>query len=164
MFKRRPIADVEVQITPMLDMAFQILAFFIMTYNPMPLEGQFAMNLLPATPQVELEQAPSESEEEPDPEIPAEARTLTTTLYARPDGTLDRAVVGENELESMQALNTLLRGILGDDSQPFDRAEILSDPQLKYSELIRVVDIYMGLGVSEISFGEASFYDGGISL
>jgi biopolymer transport protein ExbD len=33
-------ADVPLPITPMLDMAFQLLAFFIMTYNPVDLEGQ----------------------------------------------------------------------------------------------------------------------------
>ncbi len=37
-----------VQIAPMLDMAFQLLTFFILTYHPMPTEGQFVMNLLPA--------------------------------------------------------------------------------------------------------------------
>jgi len=34
-------------ITPMLDMSFQILAFFIMTYHPSSLEGHIDGNLLP---------------------------------------------------------------------------------------------------------------------
>jgi len=34
-------------ITPMLDMSFQILAFFIMTYHPSALEGHFDIKLLP---------------------------------------------------------------------------------------------------------------------
>lgn len=34
-------------ITPMLDMAFQILAFFIMTYHPSALEGHIPGNLAP---------------------------------------------------------------------------------------------------------------------
>ena len=34
-------------ITPMLDMAFQILAFFIMTYNPSALEGHIPGSLVP---------------------------------------------------------------------------------------------------------------------
>ena len=34
-------------ITPMLDMAFQVLAFFIMTYHPSALEGHFDINMLP---------------------------------------------------------------------------------------------------------------------
>jgi biopolymer transport protein ExbD len=34
-------------ITPMLDMAFQLLAFFVMTYHPHALEGQIDGKLLP---------------------------------------------------------------------------------------------------------------------
>lgn len=34
-------------ITPMLDMAFQLMAFFIMTYHPSSLEGHFDIKLLP---------------------------------------------------------------------------------------------------------------------
>src|SRR5580704_15976345 len=36
-------------ITPMLDMSFQILSFFIMTYHPSALEGHIAGSLAPPT-------------------------------------------------------------------------------------------------------------------
>ena len=32
-------------ITPMLDMSFQLLSFFILTFHPMPTEGQLSINL-----------------------------------------------------------------------------------------------------------------------
>jgi biopolymer transport protein ExbD len=35
----------DLPITPMLDMSFQLLAFFIMTFKPAPTEGQIAMML-----------------------------------------------------------------------------------------------------------------------
>jgi biopolymer transport protein ExbD len=38
----------DLPITPMLDMSFQLLAFFIMTFKPTPTEGQIAMTLPPA--------------------------------------------------------------------------------------------------------------------
>jgi biopolymer transport protein ExbD len=38
----------DLPITPMLDMSFQLLAFFIMTFKPAPTEGQIAMSLPPA--------------------------------------------------------------------------------------------------------------------
>ena len=47
--------EIEIPITPMLDMAFQLLTFFILTYQPAPSEGQFSMNLLPAQPATEME-------------------------------------------------------------------------------------------------------------
>ena len=38
----------DVPITPMLDMAFQLLTFFVLTYRPAPAKVQFGMKLLPA--------------------------------------------------------------------------------------------------------------------
>ena len=35
----------DLPITPMLDMSFQLLAFFVMTFRPAPTEGQIAMTL-----------------------------------------------------------------------------------------------------------------------
>src|SRR5882762_9919615 len=35
----------DLPITPMLDMSFQLLAFFIMTFKPAPTEGQIALAL-----------------------------------------------------------------------------------------------------------------------
>ena len=37
--------DIAVPIVPMLDMSFQLLAFFILTFKPMPTEGQLSINL-----------------------------------------------------------------------------------------------------------------------
>jgi biopolymer transport protein ExbD len=39
--------DPDLPITPMLDMSFQLLAFFIMSFKPMPTEGQMTVNLPP---------------------------------------------------------------------------------------------------------------------
>lgn len=72
-------------ITPFLDMAFQILTFFVFTYNPTAMEGQFTIALAagesagekkPASPQV----APVETKAKPQ---------ITVIAYARPDGKLD---------------------------------------------------------------------------
>src|SRR5438132_4181412 len=43
-------------ITPMLDMSFQILAFFIMTYHPSAMEGHIAGSLAP--PEITATKAP----------------------------------------------------------------------------------------------------------
>lgn len=56
--KRReePPVDVTLPITPMLDMSFQLLSFFILTFRPMPIEGQLAVNL----PKVDAAADPTE--------------------------------------------------------------------------------------------------------
>src|SRR5947209_14965618 len=40
-----PLVDPDLPITPMLDMSFQLLSFFILTFHPMPTEGQLSVNL-----------------------------------------------------------------------------------------------------------------------
>jgi biopolymer transport protein ExbD len=41
------LVEPDLPITPMLDMSFQLLAFFIMTFRPSPTEAQIAMSLPP---------------------------------------------------------------------------------------------------------------------
>src|SRR4029078_9410168 len=43
--KRRSAEGVEINLAAMLDMAFQLLMFFILTFSPMPLESQIAAQL-----------------------------------------------------------------------------------------------------------------------
>ena len=90
MRKRRKVRRAEeptVQIAPMLDMAFQLLTFFILTYHPMPSEGQFLMNLLPPQPATSINaEAPSDAAASD--KLPASLRTLPTVLKAGPGGSL----------------------------------------------------------------------------
>jgi biopolymer transport protein ExbD len=146
--------DVEIPVTPMLDMAFQLLTFFILTYHPMPSEVQFVMNLMPASPATDFrEQAPSESTPT-NPEIPSALRTLPTLLRAGEGGKLGRVTLGENDMNGMDALKKELKSILEDPTLPFDQALIKVDPDLLYSELMQVIDVFASLKVSKISFAE----------
>ncbi|MCE9568203.1 MAG: biopolymer transporter ExbD [Planctomycetes bacterium] len=42
------LVEADLPITPMLDMSFQLLSFFIMTFHPSPTEGQIALALPPS--------------------------------------------------------------------------------------------------------------------
>ena len=74
--------EVELPITPMLDMAFQLLAFFILTYHPSALEGQIRL-ALPAAGQAKaksvLDIDPT-TISDPDAEPPSE---LTIVIKGR---------------------------------------------------------------------------------
>jgi biopolymer transport protein ExbD len=144
----------EIPVTPMLDMAFQLLTFFILTYHPMPSEVQFVMNLMPAAPATDFRaQAPAETTAT-NPDIPAALRTLPTLLRAGEGGKLGRVTLGENDMEGMEALKKELKSILGDPTLPFDQALIKVDPDLLYSELMQVIDVFASLKVTKISFAE----------
>jgi biopolymer transport protein ExbD len=153
--KRMKQTEVEVQVTPMLDMAFQLLTFFILTYSPAPVEGQFAMNLLPAAPALDAAAAPTEMPPAGPVELPAALRTLTTSLRATPGGGLESIQIGENEpMNDLETLRDQAKAIFGAQDQPFEQVLIEVDPRLRYSELMRVIDIFASLDITRISFAE----------
>jgi biopolymer transport protein ExbD len=158
-FKRNE-EDVEIPVTPMLDMAFQLLTFFILTYHPMPTEGQFVMNLLPASPATDFRAAQAQAETaQTNPDVPATLRTLPTVLRAGEGGRLGKVTIGELEVEGKEALAKELETILKDPTLPFDQALIKVDPDLKYAELMQVIDVFSRLKVTKISFAELTAED-----
>ncbi len=154
--------DIEIPVTPMLDMAFQLLTFFILTYRPAPAEGQFAMNLLPAQPATVIsKEAPKDQSNN---SLSAELRTLQTVLRAGGDGQISQITLNDSPVVDLKALKTELESYVNDPNLQFDQALIKVDPNLKYAELIRVVDVYSSLNpkpLTKISFAELTPADGG---
>jgi len=150
--------EVEVQITPMLDMAFQLLTFFILTFRPMPTEGQFSMNLLPSAPSIDITQTDQKTDQNDSSDTPAMLRTLTVQLRSNLDGTLAQMSIGENDFPTLDLLKSRLKEIVADKTLPFDQAVIQSDPGLKYEDLMRVIDVFAGpeVGITKLSFSELS--------
>ena len=152
--KKKKEEEITIPITPMLDMAFQLLTFFILTYHPMPAEGQFVMNLLPASPATDFRAQSAAETSATNPDIPAALRTLPTLLRAGEGGAIGRVTLGEIDVEGMDALKRELKAILEDPTLPFDQAVIKVDPDLRYSELMQVIDVFSSLKVTKISFAE----------
>lgn len=147
-----------VQIAPMLDMAFQLLTFFILTYHPMPSEGQFLMNLLPPQPATSMNaEAPAEAASD---KLPASLRTLPTVLKAGPGGSLAEIALGEQAVPTdPSALEKELDKYLQDPNLPFDQTLLKVDPNLRYSELMKVINAFSNAFIRakkppNISFGE----------
>jgi biopolymer transport protein ExbD len=146
--------EVEIQVTPMLDMAFQLLTFFILTYRQMPVEGQFAMSLLPASPVMDMNTPVVDA---PPPagqvELPAPLRTLNTTLRASDEGGLGSIQIGDNPaMTDLEALRAQVKTIFGSNDLPFEQVLIEVDPRLRYSDLMRVIDVFATENVTKISF------------
>ncbi|WP_435006797.1 ExbD/TolR family protein [Tundrisphaera lichenicola] len=147
--------EIEIPITPMLDMAFQLLTFFILTYKPAPIEGQFSMNLLPAQAATEISK--EQPKEEATPSLDAELRTLKTVLRAGELGQLGEVTLADNPVADLVELKKELEVFVNDPNVVFDQALIRVDPQLKYSELVKVIDVFASLKpkpLTKISFAE----------
>ena len=153
--------EVEIPITPMLDMAFQLLTFFILTYHAAPTEGQFSMNLLPA--QAATVVGKENPKEESGDNLSVELRTLKTTLRAAPGGELGQITLSDNPITDLNALRTELEALVNNPNLQFEQALIAVDPRLKYAELVKVIDVYSSLKpkpLTKIAFKELTSADG----
>lgn len=150
MKKRKNDIEIELPITPMLDLAFQLLTFFILTYNPAPPENQFAMSLLPVAMKTQATGSGAESDT---PTIASDVETIPVTLLAGAGGSLAAIVVGDSEIEGADLIAAFRAQLRADYiGEGFDQATITVDGNLLYSELINVIDVFLGEGISKISF------------
>ncbi len=140
----------EVSLAPMLDMAFNLLTFFIFTFRPAPIELQFNLNLLPTSPTAEPETPPEEAPSDQ----PAPIRMLTTSLFADSEGRLSRATLEEFEFDDLKGLGDRLKTILSDPELGFDQATIQVDSKLHYRYLVEVINLFAALKLTKISFSE----------
>lgn len=158
--RKKGSSDVDIPITPMLDMAFQLLTFFILTYVPAPQETSFSTNLLPAQAATKLD-AQVSSDSASNADLPASLRTLDTGLKAGEGGQLGRVTLGDNAIDGLAAFEKELTSILNDPNLAFDQALIRVDPRLHYAEVMKVIGIYAKLKITKISFAEMTAGDEG---
>jgi biopolymer transport protein ExbD len=155
--------EIEIPITPMLDMAFQLLTFFILTYRPAPTEGQFSMNLLPAQKAIDITK--DQAKDTPANSVDASLRTLKTTLRAGENGLLGEMTLADKTIGGMAELKTELESFVNDPVLSFDQAVINVDPNLRYSEVMKVIDVFSSLKpkpLTKISFSELNDVGGGV--
>jgi biopolymer transport protein ExbD len=95
----------DLPITPMLDMSFQLLAFFVFTFDPAPIEGQIAMSL-PKAEGGDSSVAPTLMEDKPEAFIvrieAADNGTISKMSLTKKDDVDTRAVELGADIKSFQ--------------------------------------------------------------
>lgn len=142
-------SSTSVFVTPMLDMAFQILAFFVFTYQPSALEGQFPISL------AQGEAAGDKELTKPQEKVAVDQPTeLKSTLFiearAREKGKLDSLIVGTTRIQPDAAeqdrTTALINGLakemleLKRINPTEERITIKGTPTLRWDEMMRVID------------------------
>jgi len=130
---------VEIQMTPMIDIVFQLLVFFIMTFKIVSPEGDFNIKM-PIL-------APSQGEPDPNQMPPIKVR-----LRAGPDGKLAGAAMNNRPLDISQNFRDLqqqIREIVGDDRGPGSIAAetevaLDCDYQLRFEYVIDTITAVSG--------------------
>src|SRR5262245_48000151 len=134
--------EVELNLASMLDMAFQLLAFFILTFRPSPVESELALNLPPPRAIA----GPINAAQPPEG---AGSDTVDTSFMVgvRADGEghvagvqLDfggPAFTGPASEANLRYLDGRLRDIFSAQSEPYDQVVVSVDPTLRFDELMK---------------------------
>jgi len=157
--RRHPPGDVELNLAAMLDMAFQLLTFFILTFKPAPIEGQVLLRLPPPHPITNI--AGEKAGNEPSNTNPLEGlTTLVVSALAHPDGSLKQMAVGETPVAGLTALERTLEDVFRDPASGFDQVILQVDSRLHYGPLMQIIDVCTkqkladGQSLSKLSFVE----------
>jgi len=150
--KKEPPIEITLPITPMLDMAFQLLSFFLLTFKPMPTEGQMSINL----PKTDVASTPSES---PVPDTDKKDE-YTVVLYSAGGDigliSFKGPVSAPAELSGDNKLPALLQR-LKDIPKPAGKGPdsisitIEAAPDLNYSRLIEIMDLCKRSGYETVN-------------
>ncbi|MGQ9574438.1 MAG: ExbD/TolR family protein [Thermoguttaceae bacterium] len=164
---RRSQEEVELNLAAMLDMAFQLLAFFVMSYRPPTAESQITLRLPPPLPITTQGTAPP-GEDFSSTEIPRGVNTLVINVFSDPSGSGDIKVlaVGTTQVGTLTALDHKLQEVFSDTANPFEQVILQVSPDLRYEKLMDVIDVCTrqklgGQRLSKLSFVEAPTASGG---
>ncbi len=136
-------AEVQLNMAAMLDMAFQLLAFFILTFRASPIEAQIALRL-PDTPQasgsssMQIESSPKDIMDDLFSPLPID-------LHSRPNGELHKIIIGSRVMESIdpvETMNKFRQEMIGLFEKPIFESVVISvGKELQYEPLMQVVDL-----------------------
>jgi len=128
--------QVTLQITPMIDIVFQLLIFFIFTFKIVLPEGDFNIRM----PSPSVSQAT----------VPSETPLLKVVLRAAPNRELARLQLGDQVFEGTQPfldLHKHIRSMIGDSGGPGtveQEVEIDADYDLKYRYVMDAITAITG--------------------
>ena len=158
--RRRSQSEVELNLAAMLDMAFQLLTFFILTFKPAPVEGQVLLRMPPPQPVTNIN-AGERSGADPNNLNPLQGlSTLVISALADADGSLKQMAVGETPIGGLTALERKLEDIFHDPGSGFDQVVLQVDSRLHYGPLMQIIDVCTrqklpsGEPLSKLSFVE----------
>jgi biopolymer transport protein ExbD len=144
MRKHRSDEEVELNLAAMLDMAFQLLAFFVLTFNPPQSEGQINLRLPPMQPLATNDPNQQKAGNNPDNKAPPVGlKTITITAFANPDGTLNSMMVNEKGFRGndLKPVREHLQRIFSDPASPFEQVVLQIHEDLRYDDLMKVIDM-----------------------
>ncbi len=154
-YRPGPPDEVFFPVTPMLDMAFQLLAFFILTFKAPTAETHIDLQL-PATPAALPSARAGRARPNPARAVDADLENdLLVRAEADDLGDLSALRLGEAVLPDLEALGSRLHRytqLLG--SRPL-RVRLVADDRLRYEPAAQIIAVCSAAGVSSVRAGAA---------
>ncbi len=145
----------EIEMTPTLDIIFQLLIFFILTFKPITDEGQFGVNMsnLPGGSLALPTVVPGMGDDTASPDVQF-IPPLRVLLSAGPGGHLSSSgiAVGDVQLQSLDYLRFHIRSLVRGSADEYE-VVIEADPKLQYQYIVQAVNAISRAGVRKINFG-----------
>ena len=139
--RRRADEAVELNMAAMLDMAFQLLAFFVLTFRPSPVEGQISLRMPPAQPVTPVRSAVDAGSDTSSTDPVQGLNSLVISVIPNASGEIGSMAVGEGTVGTLAGLNERLHTIFSDQASPFDQVVVQVGSGLRYDALMSVVDV-----------------------
>ncbi len=133
--------EVELNLAAMLDMAFQLLTFFILTFKPVMAEGQINLRMPPAQPVTPVKSAEIAGNNADNNNPVQGLNSLVISVIPNAAGGIGSMALGESPLATLSGLNDRLKTVLSDQASPFDQVVIQVGSGLHYDALMGVVDV-----------------------
>ncbi len=132
--------SVELNVTAMLDMAFQLLAFFVLTFRPDPTESGVLLHL-PSTQPVTIAKSAEPGEKPTTWSFQsADFNTLRISLFST-SGSIDRMSINSIPLDTFEVMRDTMRSMLTDPNSSIEQVVVQSSEDLHYSEVMKVIGI-----------------------
>ncbi len=131
----------ELNLAAMLDMAFQLLTFFILTFRPAPVEGQISLRMPPAQPVSPVKNAVQAGDNAANDDPVQGLNSLVISVVPNTAGGIGSMAIGEGLVATLTGLNDRLKAVLADQASPFDQVVIQVGSGLRYDALMGVVDV-----------------------
>lgn len=126
---------VELQMTPMIDVVFQLLSFFLFSFKIVTQEGDFSINM--------PRDAAASSE------TPEDIKPIRITLRSNPNGELSAILLGNQPIASLAGLHSEIMSMAGGAGGPTSAASLLEveldcDYDLHYEHTVNAINQIVG--------------------
>src|SRR5262245_40733793 len=123
--------EVELNLAAMLDMAFQLLTFFILTFKPAPVEGQISLRLPPPAPVTNVTKGEQAGSDTSNVNPVQNMTSLVISVVGNAKGNIASLAIGEGNVANIGQLQARLGVVMADPNSPFDQVIVQVGSELR---------------------------------